>query len=180
MELFAQIIGFLAMGTVFASLQIKNPRGTLWVMAVATALFSVHFGLLGAVTGSILNAINVFRSVAILYTDPKKRSGKIAKHLFSWSYFVAPFVFLLIPGVKIGIPDYVLGAVMMITTYMFWTQRSDLIRISQFFMISPGWIWYNCLSHSIPGIVTECLNMLSVVIFYVRQILGKSNKTEKI
>ena len=75
-EPIAQIIGFAAMATVVASLQVKNPRGTLWVMAVATGLFSLHFGLLGAVTGCILNALNVLRNLAILCTDAGKLSGK--------------------------------------------------------------------------------------------------------
>ena len=93
METVAQIIGFFAMATVVASLQVKNPRGTLWVMAAATGLFSLHFGLLGAITGCILNALNVLRNLAILFTEPKSVVGRLAKHTLSFAYMVAPFGF---------------------------------------------------------------------------------------
>ncbi len=173
----ALIIGFIAMATVVLSFQVKDPRGTLWVMAAATGLFAIHFGLLGAVTGCILNVLNVLRNVVILYTDPQKLSGKFAMHLFAWAYMAAPVVFSLFPSLNIGIPDYILGAIMMICAYLFWTRREGYIRAGQFFLISPGWIWYNYLSSSIPGIVTECLNLTSVAVYYLRKLFAKSKKT---
>lgn len=179
MEWFAQIMGFLAMATIFVSFQVKNPRGTLVVMGTANVLFAIHFGLLGAVTGSLLNVMNVIRSLAILYTDPKKQSGKIIMHCYSWLYTIAPFGFLLIPGVSVGIPDFILGAIMTFACYCLWTQRSGPIRLSQLCVISPGWMWYNILAHSLPGILTETMNMLSVILFYLRQFLGKTKKSKE-
>ena len=164
----AQIIGYAAMATVCLSFQVKNPRGTLWVMAVATGLFSIHFGLLGAVTGSILNALNVLRNFAILFTDSRKLTGKIAMHTLSLAYLAAPFLFLLIPGVSVGIPDFVLGVVMTAASYLFWSQRAQVIRVVHFFAVSPGWMVYNLLNGSLPGVITETLNMLSVVVFWLR------------
>ena len=164
------------MATVFLSFQVKNPRGTLWVMAAATTLFSTHFALLGAVTGALLNALNVIRSFAILCTDRHKLSGKIAMHVVSLAYTAAPFVFLMIPGTDIGVADYVLGVIMTICAYLFWTQKSNLIRLSQFFLISPAWLVYNTLSSSLPGILTECLNLTSVAVFWLRQFFEKSKK----
>lgn len=176
-ELFAQIVGYAAMATVCCSFQVKNPRGTLWVMAVATGLFSVHFGLLGAVTGSILNALNVLRNLAILCTDSRKLSGRIAMHVLSLAYLTAPFGFLLLPGVEVGVPDFVLGVIMTVASYLFWSQRAGVIRVVHFFAVSPGWMVYNILAGSIPGVITETLNMLSVLVYWARQTLGKSKKS---
>ena len=172
----ALLIGFAAMATVFLSFQIKDPRGTLWVMAAATGLFSIHFGLLGAITGCILNALNVLRNIVILYTDPKKLSGKLAMHTFAWLYVAAPILFSFFPALSIGIADYILGVVMMICAYLFWTRRENVIRIGQFFLVSPGWLCYNLLLHSIPGVITECLNLSSVVVYYIRQWIRKAKK----
>ena len=98
---------------------------------------------------------------------------------FSWLYAAAPFLFSLIPVLEIGIPDYVLGVVMMINTYLFRSQHEHYIRIGQFALISPGWIWYNALNGSIPGVLTECLNMVSVVIYYLRGFWKKQNKAKE-
>ena len=173
LEPIAQIIGFAAMATVVASLQVKNPRGTLWVMAVATGLFSLHFGLLGAVTGSILNALNVLRNLAILFTDSKTFTGRLAKHTLSLAYLVAPFGFYFLPGVSVGLPDFVLGVIMTVASYLFWTQKANAIRIVHFFAVSPGWMVYNLLAGSIPGVITETMNMLSVVVYWVRGFFEK-------
>ncbi|MBO5779426.1 MAG: YgjV family protein [Clostridia bacterium] len=179
MDIIAQIIGYTAMATVCLSFQVKNPRGTLWVMAVATGLFSIHFGLLGAVTGSILNALNVLRNMAILYTDSRKISGKVAMHTLSLAYFAAPFFFLLLPGTAVGIPDFVLGVIMTAASYLFWSQNARVIRVVHFFTVSPGWIVYNFLNGSLPGVFTETLNMLSVVVYWVRELLEKSKNNRK-
>ena len=177
MDLIAQIIGYAAMATVCLSFQVKNPRGTLWVMALATGLFSIHFGLLGAVTGSILNALNVLRNLAILCTDSKKLSGKMAMHTLSLAYFAAPFLFLLIPGTNVGIADYVLGVVMTVASYLFWSQKANVIRVIHFFAVSPGWMVYNFLNGSLPGVFTETLNMLSVIVYWVRELFEKMKKS---
>ena len=176
-EPIAQIVGYAAMATVVCSFQVKNPRGTLWVMAAATGLFSLHFGLLGAVTGSILNALNVLRNLAILFTDSKTLSGKIAKHTLSLAYLTAPFGFYFLPGVSVGIPDFVLGVIMTVASYLFWSQNAAVIRVVHFFAVSPGWMVYNLLAGSIPGVITESMNMLSVVVYWVRVFFGKTKKT---
>lgn len=178
-EPIAQIVGYAAMATVCLSFQVKNPRGTLWVMAAATGLFSIHFGLLGAVTGCILNVLNVLRNLAILCTDSRKRSGKIAKHLLSLAFLVAPFGFWFIPGITVGIPDFVLGIIMTVASYLFWSQRAGVIRVIHFFAVSPGWMVYNLLAGSIPGVITETLNMLSVVIYWVRGLLERTKKSSE-
>ena len=179
-QLIARLVGYVAMATVVCSFQVKNPRGTLWVMAVATGLFSVHFALLGAVTGAILNELNVLRNLAILCTDSRKASGKIAMHVLSLAYGVAPFAFLLLPGVTVGIPDFVLGVIMTVASYLFWSGKGSVIRVVHFFAVSPGWMVYNILAGSLPGVITETLNMLSVLVYWGRGLLEKTNKTAQI
>ncbi len=171
----AQIIGYAAMATVFCSFQVKNPRGTLWVMGAATGLFAIHFALLGAVTGAILNTLNVIRNLAILFTDPKTTAGRIAKHTVAPAFFAAPFAFWLM-GLDIGILDFVLAAIMTLASYLFWSANGRVIRVAHFFLVSPGWICYNLVNASLPGVVTECLNMLSVLLFWGRKLLVKAKK----
>ena len=179
MEFVAQIIGYIAMATVFCSFQVKNPKGTIIVMGVATGLFSIHMGMLGAIVGCVLNGLNVFRSIAVVLVDTKKLYGKLLMHGSSWLYAIAPFIFALFPELNIGMPDYVLGVVMMINTYSFWTRHQHFIRIAQVGVVSPGWIWYNAMNGSVPGIITECMNIVSIVIFYLRQLFANKKKSEE-
>ncbi len=178
MEIIAKLIGYAAMATVFCSLQVKNPKGTLWVMAAATGLFAIHFALLGAITGAILNTLNVIRNLAILFTDRTRLSGKIAMGMVVPAFFAAPFVFWAM-GLSVGILDFVLGAIMAVASYLFWSEKGNVIRIAHFFMVSPGWIVYNTVAGSLPGVVTECLNMLSVLLFWGRKLLPSAKKSRK-
>lgn len=178
-DLIAQIAGYLAMATIFLSFQIKNPKGTVVVMGIATALFSLHFGLIGAVVGCTLNLLNVLRTIIIITTDRHKPFGKILMHSYSWLYALAPFIFAMIPGIEVGLPDYVLGLVMVVQSYVLWIQKEHHIRIALFFLISPGWVWYNFMNGSIPGMITESLNMGSIAIYYFRQwFFGKKKSTK--
>ncbi len=178
MELFAQIVGYVAMATVFCSFQVKNPKGTIIVMGIATGLFSLHMGLLGAVVGCVLNGLNVFRSIAVVLVDTKTRWGKLLMHGSSWLYAIAPFIFSLFPSLNIGMPDYVLGVVMMLNTYSFWTRHEHFIRVAQVAVVSPGWIWYNAMNGSMPGIITECMNIVSIAIYYLRSFWKKLKKSK--
>jgi Tfp pilus assembly pilus retraction ATPase PilT len=59
-------------------------------------------------------------------------------------------------------------------------QRGSLaavIRVIHFFAVSPGWMVYNFLNHSLPGVFTETLNMLSVIVYWIRELLAKMKKT---
>lgn len=177
MQILIQILGWAAMATVFCSFQVKDPKKTLLVMSGAQVLFTIHFGLAGAITGAIQNLLAIARNLCIIYTDPQKTSGKIAKAIVIAAFAVAPFGFWL-AGLEIGVLDFVLGVIMAIAAYLVWTARSSAIRLSQLFMISPCWLLYDALAGSMPGVLTECLNILSVLIFYLRQFLARVRKAK--
>lgn len=172
MKILIQILGWAAMATVFCSFQVKDPKKTLWVMSGAQILFTIHFGLAGAITGAIQNLLAVARNLCIIYTDPQKISGKIAKAVMVAAFAVAPFGFWA-AGLEVGVLDFILGVIMAFAAYLVWTARSSVIRLSQLCMISPCWLLYDALAGSVPGVITECLNILSVVIFYLRQFFAR-------
>ena len=55
-------------------------------------------------------------------------------------------------------------------TYSMWTQKGSIIRYIQLSVISPLWLTYNFLLPipSIGGILTETLNITSVIIALIR------------
>lgn len=54
-----------------------------------------------------------------------------------------------------------------------WTKNSNTIRITQLAIISPFWITYNIFTLSVAGIMTECFNLVSIGVYYVRMWRGK-------
>jgi len=50
----AQVIGFLGMGIFVASFQCKSARKLLWMSVLSSAVYIVHFYLLGAYAGALL------------------------------------------------------------------------------------------------------------------------------
>ena len=50
----------------------------------------------------------------------------------------------------------------------FFSDRANTIRVTQLAIISPFWITYNIFTLSVAGILTECFNLVSIGIYYVR------------
>ena len=57
---------------------------------------------------------------------------------------------------------------MVIGTPLLWTRKPTVIRYTGLFLISPGWLIYNITVFSIAGIITETLNIGSILISFLR------------
>ena len=56
-----------------------------------------------------------------------------------------------------------------------WTRDSNVIRLCQLIAVSPSWLLFNVFTFSIPGILLESFNIISIIIYYIRmRIRGKS------
>lgn len=78
----AQIIGIFAMLFSVVSFQQKTQRRIVFMQLIASSLWSIHFYLLGALTGCFLNMIAAMRDVVFCKRDQKWASGSI------WIYIV--------------------------------------------------------------------------------------------
>lgn len=73
----AQIIGIVAIAFSFVTYQMKSNRGVMVMLSLATTLFCIHYSILGATTGLVLNVVGIIRNICYCFKDKKILSSKI-------------------------------------------------------------------------------------------------------
>ncbi len=165
----AQIIGFLGLACNGLSFQQKKRKGILSFQICAAALFVVHYIILGAYTGAVINFLGMLRSIVFINSDKKW-----AKHPAWLGVFI--FVFAVASIVTWADWYSILPATAMIlTTVSYWLKNETKIRLVTF-PSSPCWLIYNILTDSVAGIATEAVVMTSLIIAIVRYDILKNSK----
>ena len=59
-------------------------------------------------------------------------------------------------------------AAQLVGTYAMWDRNGKKLRILQFFVVSPCWLTHNIVAFSIGGIITEAVNLGSVIVSVLR------------
>ena len=163
-----QVIGFIAMALIIISFQIKKPVMMVLMQCAAQVCFTVHFFMIGSVSGAVQNLISVVRGV-FLASGVKALRSRPMMFVFAGIYAVSPVVMgLVIPGKSIEILDFLPAIAMMVNTFCIWDLNSKRHRLSQLFVASPLWIAYDAISRSYSGIITELFNAVSSLIFLIR------------
>ena len=163
----AQILSVIAMAFAVLSMQCRRNRNFFICQGISGTLFTVSFILFGAWSGALMNIFSAVRT--ILLNNKKIATSKwtlfaltcflLACSLTTFLYFKDKWYLVLI-----------LTIAQFMGTYSMWTQKGSIIRYIQLSVISPLWLTYNFLLPipSIGGILTETLNITSVVIALIR------------
>ena len=166
----AQFIGIIAFCLAVWSFQQNEHKKIVLLQLVANLCFALHFYLIGAYTGALLNLIGAVRSVVFVCKDKKWASSNwwlvffsficIAAGIYTWknAASVLPIIAMVLTTVAFGIPN------------------PKLTRLVAF-PSSPLWLIYNVLSQSWGGVATEVFNMLSILIGMLR--FGRRKKVTK-
>ncbi len=171
-----QAVGFVGMAFAFISFQNNNIKKLLFFQTLAALSFAIHFSLLGAFTGAVMNILGASRNIIFANREKKWANNKL------WMYF-----FILLYTV-LGIftwKDYfsILPIIAMtLATVAFWIPNPKATR---FIVLpsSPCWLIYNIFNKSIAGSLTEIFVSTSLIIAIVRfDILkrkdGRNNQVE--
>lgn len=152
-----QALGILAVILGFVSYQMDTRKKILFVQLATAVTFCLHYFLIGAVSGLVMNILSVFRNLAYYYRDRKIFSGKKcpiffavlmgAAGILSWQGAYSLFV--------------VLGLV--INTLCFALPDPQSIRKS-ILVTSPLVLIYDAFVGSIGGIVYESVAIISSII----------------
>jgi len=128
-------------------------------------------GLLGAITGCILNVVGIAR--AFVYSNKEQ---PWAKHKL-WLYgFIAAYfgVYILTfavfgkePSVYILLLELLPVIGMVCTTVGFYLEKASQVRALAL-MNAPTWLTYNIFNRSVGGALTEIFCLISVVVGIVR------------
>ncbi len=82
-------MGILGFALSVISFQQNTQKRIVFVQFLANVSFTIHFYLIGAYTGSILNGIAIIRSFAYCFKDKKWASSNIWIVIFSLAFVVA-------------------------------------------------------------------------------------------
>ena len=165
-----QIWGLCAMGLIVISFQCKKPARLCVVQVCACLFFILHYLFLGlnggaaAYAGMTQNAVGLlFRGVLAL--SEKKKALLSPLMLAGLCAVSAVVAILTYPGRLIALLPTVANFACI---GCMWTKNSNTIRVTQLAIISPFWIIYNVFTLSVAGILTECFNLVSIGVYYVR------------
>lgn len=172
----AQGIGLLAAVAAFISFQQKKRTGIVIFQCVSGLLWTIHMFLLGAFFGAALNVVAALRCVifAMRENHPFAR-GKI------W------YVIFCVMIVGLSVPSLVIDrewqavfplAAMILTTFSLNLDDPFRVRFFTFFS-SPCWIVYNVLYLSVAGILSEIVNMTSIILGILRIDLPKMRRARR-
>ena len=171
LNLLAQIIGFGGTALTIIAYQQNKRKRILGCTVISAALFAIHYIILGAYTGAIMNILAGTRSLVFMNNTKKWAKSNVWVAVFMVIYTVACIAtwdkwYSILPLIA-----------MLLTTVSNWFQSEKKIRFLTF-PSSPCWLVYNILNCSYAGIITEIFVMSSLIIAIIRFDLKKQNKTK--
>ena len=171
MDIFIQAVGIVAMAINTLSYQRPTQKGILRMQLVSSLLFGFHFGMIGAITGSILNGIGACRAVVYGNRDKKWARSRWWIPLFISLYLCAYVLTFTVFGKEATAGNLALEflpvAGMTVSHISFLLDNERKLRALAL-INSPLWMVYNGINRSIGGTVTEIISLLSVVVAIIR------------
>ena len=169
--LIAQLIGVAAMILMFVSYHRKSRGGIVFLQMIALILWTVHFFLLRAYVGCILNAMSVFRNAVYMQQDKKKWA---ASSLWVWFFSAASVGIYFGTSVlkpDVGTTQKLFDLLPVIATVIanvgLRLKQARQIRLVCLFC-SPLWLTYNIFNQSIGASITEFGSLISNGIAIIR------------
>jgi len=158
----AEIIGIFGFTATIISYQCKSRKKILLLQLLSTTCWMCHFALLGAWSGSVLNAVAAMRCIVFASRGEDSRAGKIA----DWIGWVPVFLLLSTAAVIATWNGWIsilpfLG--MILTTFATRASSAALVRRITL-PNDPLWLIYNALSGSVSGVITEVCIILSILV----------------
>lgn len=161
MYLLAQGLGVIALIIAILSFQQNAQKKIVTYQMISSVFFCVHFCMLDATLGGILNGIGVFRAAIFRNRDTKWASNKI------W-FFLFCALFIFAGAFSWAGPISLLPILSMIlTTIAFWIKNPRIVRFVSL-PASPLWFIYNLVYRSYPGMITELFVFSSILVAVFR------------
>ena len=167
LKIIAQIIGFVGMGLNLLSYQQKEQKKLILFQFFGAAVFAVHFGLLGAVSGCVLNVIGILRAAVYANKSKKWASSPVWLPIFISLYFVCYAMSFLVFGTEPSLKNFILELLPVIgmtsLNVGFSMKKASHVRATAL-ICSPSWLIYNVFKNSWAGILTEALSLISIFV----------------
>ena len=166
MAIFTQILGFVGLGLILLSFQFPRQKTVIRVQLYSSLVFAVHYLLLGAVTGALLNLIGICRAFVFSSREHGWAQKKWWLPLFCISYCIVYVLMFTLWGMEASPRNLLLELLPVIgslaTTIGF---HLDNVTMRKLALVNGGtWVIYALLCGSIGGALTEAVGIVSVLI----------------
>lgn len=157
------------MAIIVASYQQKSHKNILTFQMVSGLLFTVHYLLLGAYTGAVMNLLGAFRSLVYSNRGKKWSSSIIWPVCFSIAFLISGIltwdnIFSVFPLIA-----------MLMSSVVLWVEKPKINRMLSL-PTSTCWLIYNIKTLSYPGITTEIFVLTSIIIGILRLDIKRKKK----
>lgn len=172
MEYLIQGISIAGMACHISSFQIKKNSLLFFMQTLGSLLFLIHYILLGASTGAIMNLIGVIRGIVFLQGEKLRKPWVLVSLLVltvaavfaTWN---GSFENMYPFDMTLWYNIFPLIA-MIASTVAMHLNNGKIIRLTQLCAASPGWITYNIIVRSLGGTLCEAFIMTSTIISFIR------------
>ena len=156
-----QILGIIGMILGFVIYQVKDSKKILLVQIITSLIFCIHYILIGALSGAVLNIVGTVRSVVYYHREKKFFSGK---------YIPIAFAFIMAgTGIIFWETWYSIFVVSGLVIYNLALTFKNPQNLRRSILIScPLILTYNIFSKSVGGIAYESISMVSGIIGLIR------------
>lgn len=167
----AQIPGLIAMGLNIFSFQQREQKTLIRIQLYSSILFIVHFAMLGAVTGCVLNVISMARAYVFSSKQNAWARHKAWIPVFIVIYLIVYALTFTLFGKEPTWQNLLLEMLPVIgmsaMTVGFALDNAAQVRALSL-VNSPAWLVYNILCGSIGGALSEAFSLASVIIGMIR------------
>ena len=168
----AQCISLVATCTAISAAQFRTQKGIMCMLAISGFLLAVHFVILKAPAGFMLNLISGVRALIYSQRNEKKWAASVVwvyvfLGLILCTYPMAFLVFHKEPTTANLILEILPVLGMVATTFSCRMKEASKVRALGI-ISTPLWFTYNLLNHSVGGILTEAIGLLSTLIGILR------------
>ena len=167
----AQIIGIFGMAANIWSYQQKTKLSVLVFQLAGAVLFTLNFVLLGAITGAMLNGINILLALVFVFKDRTHADHVAWAVAFSFAYISAYAMTFLVFDMPPTLPNLAREALplagTLLTVASYKMKDAAAIRRLGFFR-SPVWLIYDAFVFSVGGVLCEVFSLASMIVGVIR------------
>ena len=176
-DILAKILSFGGLLFIVASYQQKNKTPLIICQSIGGALFGIHYLLIGAYAGFLLNTIAMARGI-VFARKLSKNAGRLWVGIFIALCLIAYVLTFTLFGMEPSVTNLILELLptigMIVLTISFNMTHAGHIRILGS-INSAGWLSYN-IAHQTPfGILCEIICLGSIVIGILRHDIKKKS-----
>lgn len=156
-----QAVGLIGLTFAVISFQKNSNKGILFFQVASSLTFTLHFTLLGAYTGAVMNFLGALRNLVFYNRTRKWADKKIWLYAFIIIYAAAGIVtwkdiYSILPIIA-----------MTLSSIGLWIKNAKYTRLVVL-PSSPCWLIYNIATLSVAGILTETFVLISLIVAIIR------------